>query len=103
VNKYRNVKKKIDGITFDSIRESNFYVHLKQLEKQGDIKDLELQPEFPCVVNNKKICIYRADFQYYDIKEGQRIVLDVKGIRTRVYRLKKKLVEALYGISITEG
>jgi len=45
---------------------------------------------------------YRADFTYVN-EDGQPIVEDVKGFRTPVYRLKKKLMRALYGIEILES
>lgn len=98
--KYGNKKTEIDGFMFDSKREAARYVELKYLESAGLIADLELQPKFPCVVNGKKVCEYRADFKY--TQDGQPIIEDVKGFRTKEYRIKKKLVEALYGIEIKE-
>jgi hypothetical protein len=44
---------------------------------------------------------YIADFTYFE-KDGQQVIEDVKGVRTPVYRLKKKIIEAEYGIAITE-
>jgi|TARA_Y100000310_G_scaffold126112_1_gene124867 hypothetical protein len=100
-NKYGAVRVRIDGIDFDSRAEARRYVDLKMLEKAGEIRNLELQPKFECVVDGTKICTYRADFQYFCGNE--RVVEDVKGVKTPVYRLKKKLVEALFrGIKITE-
>ena len=109
-NKYRAVKTEVDGITFDSKAEAKRYVELKLLEKQGLIQNLELQPKFDCVVNDTKVCTYRADFRYLDpSKEGSHgqagctVVEDVKGYRTAVYKLKKRLVEALFrGVKIME-
>lgn len=98
--KYRNVKTVIDGITFDSKKEAARYAELKILLKGKVISNLELQPSFPVVVNDKKICVYKADFSYTE--NGKSAIEDVKGVRTPVYRLKKKLVEALYGIKIIE-
>lgn len=99
-SKYNAVKTEIDGFTFDSKKEAARYVELKFYEAANYIEDLELQPRFPCVVNGKKVCEYRADFKY--TQDGQTIVEDVKGHKTDVYRIKKKLVEALYGIEIKE-
>lgn len=104
--KYGNRKTVVDGITFDSDREAKRYAVLKLRERAGEITDLELQPKFPCIVNGNKICVYKADFRYWDMldpENPERTVEDVKGYRTREYILKKKLVEALYpGTKIME-
>lgn len=94
-NKYKAKKVNIDGITFDSKLEGARYNHLKELESMGLISEIEIHPPFPCVVNDKKVCLYKADFRYKNI-EGAMIVEDTKGIETPMFRLKKKLVEALY-------
>lgn len=102
-NKYGAIKTVVDGIKFDSKVEAARYSSLKLLEKAGEITDLELQPAFPVAVESKKICTYKADFSY--IEDGKRIVEDVKSPITAkhpVYRLKKKLVEAIYNIEIKE-
>ena len=94
-NKYRAKKVKLDGITFDSKLEAARYTHLKELEAQGLISNIEVHPPYPCEVNGKKICLYKADFRYVN-SEGNTVVEDTKGIETPMFRLKKKLVEALY-------
>ena len=100
-NKYGAVKTTVDGIVFDSKREAVRYMELMVLQKNGQISRLELQPKYDCIIDGKKICTYRADFRYFT-KNGN-IVEDVKGVKTPVYRLKKKLVEALYaGVIIQE-
>ena len=103
MTKYRAIRTMVDGIYFDSKREANRYSELKMMEKAGIINSLKLQPEFKCVVNGKKVCTYKADFEYLMVDEegpqgqiGYYIVEDVKGFKTPVYRLKKKLVEALF-------
>jgi hypothetical protein len=101
-NKYRNIKTEVDGILFDSQREALRYKELLLLERQGKICDLELQPVFRIVVNGKKIAKYIADFRYRDRCTSTTVIEDVKGMRTSVYQLKKKLVEALYNIQIIE-
>jgi len=74
---------------------------LRLLERAGEISNLELQPKFPITVNGTKVCTYIADFAYFTPKE--KIVEDVKGVLTPMYRLKKKLTEAVYrGVKITE-
>ena len=99
--KYKAVKTEVDGITFDSKREAARYMELVLLERAGEISHLELQPSFVCMVNGHKICTYKADFRYFSASKS--IVEDVKGVKTPVYRLKKKLVEALYpGVKIQE-
>jgi hypothetical protein len=96
VNKYRAVKTQVDDITFDSKAEARRYSELKIRERAGEITQLALQPPFPIVVNGQKIGVYRADFSYFESKSGGRVVEDVKGYSTPIFRLKKKLVEALY-------
>jgi hypothetical protein len=76
--------------------------HLSLLQHVGQISDLQQQPRFPCVLNGVKLCTYVADFAYND-QSGRRVIEDVKGHKTQLYRLKKKLVEAIYiGTEIVE-
>lgn len=107
--KYSAVATVIDGVRFASKAEARRYVDLKVLERIGEVKDLELQPKFPLHVPVKgragvfqKVCTYIADFRYRLGPNGLLVVEDVKGMKTTMYRLKKKMVEAEYGISITE-
>lgn len=105
VPKYRNVKTVVDGITFDSIKESRRYGELKLLERAGRITGLQVQPAFRIVVNNCLICTYKADFRYVTDTphaSGQVVIEDCKGFLTPVYRLKKKLMLAVHGISVVE-
>lgn len=102
VNKYKNKKIVIDGIKFDSQKEGKRYLQLKLLKRAGEIKDLELQKEFilqPSFKKNNKSyrkITYKADFCYFDNRKGKYIVEDVKGFKTEVYRLKKKVFEYKY-------
>jgi hypothetical protein len=92
----------IDGIRFASMKEGEAYHKLRLREKLGLIVELELQPAFPVHINGVKIFTYRADFRFRDSDYKLRVV-DVKGVRTPVYRLKKKAVEAYYpGMEIEE-
>lgn len=100
VSKYRAVKTVVDGVTFDSKREAARYAELRLLEKRGFIRQLELQPEFKFQIDGKPIFKYRADFRYFE-GEG-RVIEDVKGVRTAVYRIKKKIIEAAFNVRITE-
>lgn len=101
-SKYGAKKTSVDGITFHSKREAHWYGIYKMMEQAGEISQLVLQPPFKIVINGKKVCTYLADFSFRD-KTGNLHVIDVKGVRTEVYRLKKKLVEAFYPhVKITE-
>lgn len=101
-NKYRAIRTTVDGLKFDSKREAERYMALRQLLRIGEISDLRLQVKFPITVNNQKICTYIADFTYKDSATGDFVVEDSKGMKTRTYVLKKKLVKAVYGIEIRE-
>ena len=113
-HKYGAKKNEVDGFVFASKREAAYYSELKIRERVGEIIKLELQPRFECIVNGKKICTYIADFRYLEVPiakwepnpppsvELKSVVVDVKGFKTPEYRLKKKLVEALFHIQITE-
>ncbi len=98
--KYSNVKTKVDGYTFDSKKEASRFTELKLLLRAGMITKLVLQPKFRIRVKGQKICTYIADFMYE--RDGKRIVEDVKGVKTPVYKLKKKLVKATHGIEVVE-
>jgi hypothetical protein len=99
-HKYGARRTVVDGVTFPSRREARRYGELKVLERAGRITGLELQPRFRLVVNGRHVGDYLADFRY--VEGGRSVVEDAKGVRTPVYRLKKKLVLALYGIQIRE-
>lgn len=101
MNKYKNKKVTVDGIDFDSIKESVRYKQLKMFERAGLIKDLKLQTKFelqPAFKKNNKTIraiTYKADFDYLT-KDGRHIVEDVKGIETEVFKLKRKMFEYKY-------
>ena len=98
--KYGNEKKTVNGHTFDSKAEARRYEQLSLLEKAGVIKNLRLQPEYELIPRFKKgnrtfrKTVYIADFEY--VEDGRKIVEDVKGFATDVYKLKKKLFEYRY-------
>jgi hypothetical protein len=100
-NKYRNEPQTIDNIRFASRKEADFYVVLRTLLRAGLISDLRWQVRYPLRVNGQLICTYVADFVHID-EHGMEIVTDVKGVRTREYITKKKLMAAIYGIAIRE-
>lgn len=100
-SKYRAVAVWVDGIRFASRAEARRYGQLMLLQKLGEISGLELQPKFPITIGGTLVCSYVADFAYFD--KEKRVIEDVKGMKTPVYRLKKKLVEAMYpGVVIVE-
>ena len=96
----------IDGIKFRSKKEADRYCVLKVLEKSKAISDLKLQVSFELVpsqiIQGKKkrpIC-YVADFVY--IENGVKVVEDVKGAITEIYRIKRHLMKYAHGIDILE-
>ena len=99
-SKYGAVRTTVDGITFASKKEAARYSQLRLLVKAKIIHHLELQPRFPLIVNGEKIGSYVADFLYW--QHGTWVTEDVKGVRTSTYRIKAKLLKALYGITIKE-
>ena len=111
-NKYRAKRTTLDGITFASKREAERYAELRLLEKAGEITGLELQPRFPLMAksiaahdfNWVQVGTYVADFRYRHTGSLVVEVEDVKSpaTRTPLYKLKKKLVEVLYGITVRE-
>ena len=125
-NKYGNKKVVADGITFDSIRERNYYYFLLEKQRNGEISNLRLQTPFeiiPPVMETyvkhfvrkedevRQKCVqpavhYIADFVYTDNATGKEVVVDVKSEITRkdkVYILKKKMMRAFNGIEIVEA
>ena len=119
-NKYRNKKIEFDGHTFDSRKEYERYLLLKALERNGDITDLECQKKFILIPAQRALdtlnsrgkriqgkvlereCAYYADFVYYDVKKARFVVEDAKGMRTEVYKIKKKLMLWVHHIHIKE-
>lgn len=114
-SKYRAKPTVVDGIRFASMKEAKRYGELKLLEKAGKIRALKLQvPLVLSAGNDRRTSIgkYVADFVYEEWVDGfragvgrdyyRRVVEDVKGFKTPLYRWKKRHVEAQYGIEIRE-
>ena len=99
-NKYGAVKTTVDNIRFDSKRESERYSELKLLFKAGHIHNLEIQPRFDFKIDGKHMFTYRGDFAYFE--GDRRIIEDVKGVKTAIYKLKKKIIEKAFSVRITE-
>lgn len=97
-SKYHNRKTTIDGITFDSIKEAKRYQELNLLQKAGLIVNLNRQISFELIpkTNTERAVKYIADFMYVETVTGKIIVEDVKGYRTDVYKIKRKLFKFRY-------
>jgi hypothetical protein len=93
-NKYGAIKVKIDGYTFDSKAEARRYKDLKVLPG----KDIEVHPRFPIFIQGIKVCDVVLDFKY--TMTSGTYYEDVKGHDTALSRLKRKMVEAAYGIKV---
>lgn len=104
-SKYHATPTVVDGFRFASMAEARRYRELLLMQRAKQIHNLELQPPFDLKVVGAKGVVrvgrYVADFRY-DLPTGESVVEDVKGVKTALYRLKKKMVEAQYGIQITE-
>jgi len=94
-HKYNAIRSEADNIKFDSKKEMNYYLQLKLRVKAGEIIFFLLQTPFNLPGNVK----YRVDFQEFH-SDGTVHFIDVKGMETSEFRLKKKQVEALYPIKI---
>lgn len=122
VNKYLNQKTKIGGKTFDSKKERDRWNELNLLQRAGKISGLERQVKFVLIPTQyekfprysqktgkrlkdgirtlEQECSYIADFVY--TKDGKQIVEDTKGVKTRDYIIKRKLMLQVHGIRIKE-
>ena len=103
MSKYGNIKTVTsDGIKHDSIKEANRWCELKLLERAGRIQDLQRQVKYELIPKQEgeRAVYYIADFVYTE--NGQKVVEDVKGMRTKDYKLKKKLMLYFHGIKIKE-
>lgn len=107
--KYGNQKTVTGGTEFDSRKEADRWDELQLLQRGRIIKDLERQVKFvliPAQYENGKLIeravTYIADFVYTDVKTGEKVVEDTKGMRTKEYILKRKMMLYLRGIRIKE-
>lgn len=120
MSKYHNRKVTVDGITFDSAKEANRYKELKALERAGQIHDLQLQVKFKLIPAQREVsfdttasgkpkkgklleheCSYIADFVYKN-RFGLQVVEDTKGVKTKDYIIKRKLMLWIHGIRVKE-
>ena len=100
-SKYGNKRTEVDGIWFHSKKEAKRYQELMLLQAAGEIQDLVLQPSFKLIVRGGEVVgKYYGDFKY---RIGKQVVIeDVKGARTDLYKLKKRIVEAVHKVQIVE-
>ena len=99
--KYRNTPTTVDGVRYDSAKEARHAVLLASMERDGLISELRRQVRFPLKVNGLLVCTYVADFEFRD-RDRKRVVQDVKGYKTREYKIKRVLMLACHGIEIVE-
>ena len=101
--KYNNTRVEVDGMPFDSKREAARWQELRLLERAGEISDLRRQVRYELVpkLPGERPVDYIADFVYRN-KDGNEVVEDVKGVRTQVYIIKRKLMLWRHGIRIRE-
>lgn len=118
-NKYHAEKCEYNGEVFDSRKEMDRYIQLKLLERCGQVSNIRRQVKYELIPAQReedkigkrggvlkgnvieKSVVYRADFVYTD-RNGDEIVEDVKGIRTKEYILKRKLMLYVHGIRVKE-
>ena len=116
--KYHNRKITRDGVTFDSRKEFRRYEELMLLQQAGEITNLRRQVKFVLIPTQRepskigtrggvkkgklleRECAYVADFVYSE--NGKTVVEDTKGLRTKDYIIKRKLMLRVYGIRIRE-
>jgi hypothetical protein len=96
----------VDGILFDSAKEAQRFWELRILQSSGQIKGLICDKNlltFALEVNGVHICKYEADFAYRKMDDPDRVIVeDVKGLRTREFKIKKRLMKAVRGIDVVE-
>lgn len=108
-SKYRNKRSEYNGVVFQSMAEAQYAKNLDLLKiarRESDrVTSWKRQVKYPVIVNKIKICDYYLDFEIL-YADGRTEYVDVKGYQKGVayalFTLKKKLVEALYGIRIIE-
>ena len=96
-SKYRANKTSVDGHTFDSKKEADYYCELKMRLQAKEINGFCLQPTFMLAPGLK----YKADFIIFNTNNTYDII-DVKGVHTKEYIAKKKVFEDKYNMKITE-
>lgn len=120
MSKYHNRQIEYDHIIFQSVREARRYKELKLMEKAGEIYDLQLQVKFELIPTQRepdtvgkrggskkgkvieRPVYYKADFTYKITGTNELVVEDTKGMRTKDYILKRKMMLYFHNIKIRE-
>lgn len=102
MSKYNNQPVLTADGRFDSKREYSRWCELKLLEQAGEIANLRRQVRYGLDVNGQQVAVYVADYAYSDPKTGRMTIEDCKGVLTPLYRLKRKMMRAQYGVEILE-
>jgi hypothetical protein len=92
------IKTAYNGVLYDSKAEASYARRLDELVDAGEVSHWDRQRRWPLVVNGVKVCVMVPDFVvWYEDGDDMRMELhEVKGFQTPVYRLKRKLFEALH-------
>lgn len=92
-----------DGFSFNNKRQLERYKFLKEQEKEGKIKDLQIKPDFPLstlkALNGKPLRFF-VDFVYYDIDKNETVYEDVKKHMDEFAYCKRQLLEMFKNIKI---
>ena len=103
--KYNAKRTEYNGVTYDSKKEAHRAFELDMLLRAGEVVKVERQPRFDIYIHEKFIAFYKADFKVF-YPRGYFEIEDVKGYKKgsayAMFRIKKKLVDAIYGIDIKE-
>lgn len=99
-SKYKNVRAEAKGMTFQSGHEAAVVSNLIMLEERKQIFALRLQVRFPLAGET----VYVADACYCELRDGvlSVVVADAKGMKTKEYKIKRKLFRERYGVNILE-
>ena len=109
MSKYNAQKTTVDGISYDSRKEAQRAQELRLMLRAGVISNLREQVPYELIPAQKneygkvieRAVVYKADF-VYDDEKGKTVVEDVKGVRTKEFIIKRKLMLYEYGIRIRE-
>lgn len=101
-SKYGNQKTEVAGELFDSKREAEDYKVLLLRQKAGEIGLIRRQVDYELNPGGTHSLIYRADFVYVETATGRTVVQDSKGMHTREYKKKRRLMKKVHRIIIKE-
>ena len=103
-NKFNAVRTMIGELRFDSKKEANDYLYFMRLKAAGEIRDYRRQVRFELSAHSLdgpvKLCTYVADHVFFDVKKNCERVVDSKGVKTALFKLKAKLMKANHGIEV---